>query len=61
MRWQCAHSPDPGGHQTHRVVIFAATALSIVVSSPLHLPMALGEAGGIGAALRPEQWAIADR
>ena len=23
--------------------------------------MALGEAGGIGAAQRPEQWAIADR
>jgi len=43
------------------VVIFAATALSIVVSSPARLAMALGEAGGIGAAQRPEQWAIADR
>jgi hypothetical protein len=59
-RWQYARSPDPGGHQTHRVVIFAATALSIVVSSPARLAMAVGEAGGIGAVQRPEQWAIAD-
>ena len=28
---------DPGGQQTHRVVIFAASALSIVVSSPARI------------------------